>query len=409
MIPPSKIIHLNPAYSGNWVVAGDVNGDGELEIISARNDDQAVSTIGVHSLEGILLWSWGKPGDGQPKLTFDIPCQIYDLLGLGYPQIVFSDEGSLKVLDGKSGTLLRTYQLPSGLRTADCITFANLQGLERATDIIIKSRYEKLWAFTKDWQLLWEWSPDQKIKTCHHPTIVDIDHDGKDEVLAGHCMLDHDGRVLWKIHSRHARVRGHLDCVRIVHHGNCAEEFRFIFTYCAAKYLALMDGTGKIIWERKGKHFESIDVGKLLPNTAIDEDPQFYVDVDHLPFGQAQNHVYNAKGDLKVVQQLNYGRQHRLVDWDGDGLDEIVISNNQAICKGTGERIGSLEFKDSTGEIVFPQTKLNHDIHVAIIDYSKRGTGDIMLYTRQDVYIYENPSPSGRKNPHIESENFTFY
>jgi hypothetical protein len=409
LIQPTRKIHLNPDFSGNWTVVGDITGDGRLELISARNDDQAVCSIGTYNLKGDLLWTWGKPGAGSTKLTYDVPCQAYDLLGLGTCQVIFSDVGSLKILDGPSGKLLHSYPLPKDLHTADCITFANLQGNPRPTDIIIKSRYKELWAYDKNWNLLWKWAPKFGIKTCHHPTLVDIDHDGKDEVLAGHCMLDHNGKVMGKIHSRKARRMGHLDCARVVNTGAKAQDFRFIFTYCGARYFAMMDGTGKIIWEKGGYHFESIDVGHFLPSNGNTTEPQFYVDIDHTAFGQAENHIYDYGGNLKVCQRLNYGRQHRVVDWDGDGFDEIVISNNMALCKGSGERIGSFKHIDSTGTIVFPQTKENHDIHLAIIDYSKRGTGDLMIFTAHDVSIYENPSQSPKKCPHIEGVNFTFY
>ena len=37
VIQPYKIVPLDPDYGGQWVVAGDVDGDGDVEIVSSEN------------------------------------------------------------------------------------------------------------------------------------------------------------------------------------------------------------------------------------------------------------------------------------------------------------------------------------------------------------------------------------
>lgn len=39
IIPPTRTIHFKPEFSGNWTIAGDLTGDGQLEFVSVRNDD----------------------------------------------------------------------------------------------------------------------------------------------------------------------------------------------------------------------------------------------------------------------------------------------------------------------------------------------------------------------------------
>ena len=37
VVKPWRVITVDPLYGGNWVVAGDIDGNGEVEIVSAQN------------------------------------------------------------------------------------------------------------------------------------------------------------------------------------------------------------------------------------------------------------------------------------------------------------------------------------------------------------------------------------
>ncbi len=49
---------------------GDVDGDGEVEIVSARNvdenDNHFTSAAVAHKLDGTVLWTWGDPKNRTP-------------------------------------------------------------------------------------------------------------------------------------------------------------------------------------------------------------------------------------------------------------------------------------------------------------------------------------------------------
>ena len=400
LIKPDRYIELDRQLSGQWIVMGDITGNGEHDLVSARNDDQAVTTICAYELSGNLLWSWGEAGAGGANLTYDVPLQIYDINGKGNSDVYFSTYDYLVHLDGKTGEEIEKFKLPDGLRTADCIAFANLSGERngRASDIIIKSRYRNVWAYTKDWDLLWSWKPFFRHKTCHYPTIVDLDGDGFEEVLAGRKMLNNDGSTLWKIKSRKTKHWGHLDAARIAIKGDTPAETRIIFTYCGAKYIAYMTGTGKILWEDRDLHFESIDVGTF---NSDHPSPQFYVDIDHTPFGEAKGLFYDAEGNKFGKVCLNYGRQHRSIDWNGNGLDEVIIANTLAIIDGNGKKVASLEFKGENGSLTSQEVDRNTHLHMGIWDITGKGNGDVGVYSPGHVCIYENPSESTEKNKRI--------
>ena len=116
-------------------------------------------------------------------MSSDMPLQVWDIEGKGRDDVYIGVQGNLLVLDGRTGKEIKRWELPKGLGWADCITFANFRGLERARDIIVKTRHGPMWAYTDDWRLLWQWAPPAGYHACHHPQPVDVDGDGRPEVV----------------------------------------------------------------------------------------------------------------------------------------------------------------------------------------------------------------------------------
>jgi hypothetical protein len=402
---PDISFPLDPAYSGRCLVAGDLNGDGRLEFITARNVNQEITAFAVYSQIGTILWTWGTPGSGQAEITYDLPLQIYDINADGHLEVIFSIAGELLILEGNTGKELQRYPLPSGLRVADCICFANLTGNATATDILIKDRYQQIWAYTNRWELLWTWTPPKGHKTCHHPTPISMEPEVLDAVYVGPELLDAKGKRIWSYYPTIFGIRGHLDSVRIVSPEKDPNSKEIILTYCGARTIALLNRKGKPLWKHRGYHFESITVGHFLADAPS---PQFYVDIDHLPFGDSIGVVFDHSGHHLTTLHLDYGRHHRALDWNGDGLDELVIANALALVTGRGERIGTFQFTAYANEL--PETKDRHEIvNVSILDITGKGNGDILLHSSFSVNIYLHPDNAARLPSRFDQSNFTFY
>jgi hypothetical protein len=416
-IEPSSWFPLDPNYCGKWLVAGDLFGDGSLEFVSARTESQAVVTIAAYRQNGSVLWTYGKPGAGSADISSDIPLQIYDINNDGKSEVICGIKNFILVLEGATGKELTRYPLPQGLEVADCITFANLsnsfanigtQFPTHKSDIIIKNRYLQLWAYTSDWRFLWTWQPKKGLKTCHHPTPFDFNNDGFDEILVGNELLDHKGKTLWTIKSKHAGKKGHLDCAQVVTSGHNPEDVRIVFTYCGAKYLAMMNGKGKVLWEQKGHHFESIDIGFFNRDYPR---PQFYADIDHSTYGKMQGMFIDFEGRIIGTCEYDTGRFHRCVDWNGDGLDEVVVSPMLALVNGNGQKIGEFQFKSNISmnsremiDLEDPERFL-----VSVVDLTGKGNGDIVIHSEKAVNIYLNPSNLSKTQKRFDSMNFTLY
>jgi hypothetical protein len=268
LLTPWKWITIDPEYAGAWIVAGDIDGDGEVEIVSAKNldvrDVHHTTSVVAQKLDGSVLWTWGDPDAGQNLLQFDVACQIYDWNGDGKNEVVVITADAVIELDGATG--VETYRLPIPPQASDSLVFANLTGGDRATDILVKTRYSQVWAYTREGKLLWTYEVPEGYGTAHQPRPIDIDHDGRDEIMVGYAMLDSDGSRLWGLEGNDLPLlAGHLDCIRVFQDAPGPADMRLVFTLCSAGCIAMIDGTGRLVWSVTGRHFESIDVGNVCP------------------------------------------------------------------------------------------------------------------------------------------------
>ena len=92
----------NRCRAGQWSVAGFLA-------------SQEVVSVITHKLDGTVLWEWGEPQAGVARLGYDVACHIHDWDGDGILEVIVDPEDA-----------------------ADCLTFVNLSGGERATDVLMR-------------------------------------------------------------------------------------------------------------------------------------------------------------------------------------------------------------------------------------------------------------------------------
>jgi hypothetical protein len=404
LVQPWQIVTLDPEYSGQWVVLGDVDGDGEVEIVSARNvdknDNHITSAVVAQELDGSVLWRWGDPKVGRRNLHHDVACQIHDLDNDGANEVVLAADQKLVVLDGKTGAAVRSFPIPQ--HASDCVVFADLSGKGWPSDVLVKNRYQQIWAYTARGELLWTVAMPGGYRTSHQPFPVDLNGDGRDEILAGYAALNSDGSVRWVFEAEKGKKNGgHADCWRVVRLAEKAEDTRLVMTMCGGNALVLTDGAGEVVWRRVGQHYESIDVGEVRKDRPGLE---IVVDVDHLPKPPKPLCLFDEQGNELGRIDTDYTRQHTLVDWDGDGLMEIGSSLPRGLFDGHGRRVAT--FAIDEGEKPWL---------MMAVDLRGQGMRDVLLVTSQGgayrVYLYKNPTPATNAAgvPAGSGLNFTLY
>jgi outer membrane protein assembly factor BamB len=407
LIQPWKIVHLDPDYGGQWVLAADLNKDGTVDILSCENfnkDDVHYTTTAIaQNLDGSVLWRWGNPNIGQKSWSYDVACQIHDWNGDGKYEIVLCTKGFLVELEGATGRELRRIPIPD--EATDCLVFCNLSGGAYPSDVLVKDRYHQISAYNREGKLLWTVRDPGGYRTAHQPRPIDIDGDGRDEIMAGYAMLNSDGSIRWVYKSKQVdQAKGHLDCARVFRQGPSPKDFRIALTCCGANNIAFIDGNGKVLWEVSGHHFESLDIGRIMPGSA---GPDICVDIDHQPYGKSPIWVLDEQGQPLGQLVTDYSRHHCLLDFTGDGIEEILVAHNGGLYDNQGRRIGTF---NTPGEEL-AEGKTSYEKSMLIGDMTGDGIPDIVITTPNTVYIYENKHGKKSTAPvRLGTEmNFTLY
>src|SRR5688500_18177896 len=198
---------------------GDLNNDGQIDVLigqvmnfGPQDGNSELSCMTAMTFDGEILWQTGTPDPWKTALTSDVAFQIHDLDNDGKTEVIYCMNREIVVADGSTGKIKYKKTTPEvtdqkvigpatpnrfGNILGDCLYFCDLRGTGYDRDIIIKDRYERVWALDDRLNILWY----KKLNTGHYPYAYDIDNDGKDEILIGYSMLDDDGSTIWTLEN----------------------------------------------------------------------------------------------------------------------------------------------------------------------------------------------------------------
>lgn len=379
-------------YSPNDASIGDVDGDGEYEIIlkwdPSNSHDNAHEGytgevyIDCYRMNGEQLWriNLGKniragahytqfmvydlDGDGKAEVVMRTADGTVDGKGkvIGDAQADYRNEQGriltgpeyLTVFNGLTGEAMQTIDyVPERGNLMDwgdnrgnrsdrflaCVAY--LDGIHPSV-VMCRGYYTRTVLAAYDWngkELKERWIFDSNHPGCedyagqgnHNLRVGDVDGDGCDEIIYGSCAIDHNGKGLY------TTKMGHGDAIHLTHFDpsrkglqvwDCHENKRDGSTYRDA-------ATGEILFQIK----DSTDVGRCM---AADIDPtQPGVEMWSLASGG----IRNIKGEV-VKARVRGLSCNMAVWWDGDLLRELLdrnIVSKYNWKKGVCERIAIFE------------------------------------------------------------------
>ena len=370
---------------------GHLQGTERLDVLLAQNlklvpgnDDYAtVRCLTALDLDGGVLWQFGEPSADfdAAMLTADVPVQIYDLDGDGRDEVLCLKNFKLYVLDGRTGAVKNVRPLPLAPRTenhfgrlvGDSIVLANLRGLDRPRDLLVKNRYRQLWAFDDELNLLWthdfpHWS------TGHFAQPYDFDGDGRDELFIGYGLLGPDGELRWE-----HRWPDHTDEIAI---GPFDPERAGVQIAIASSD----DGFNLLAPDGTVLHREMLGHAQRLSAARFRDDLpglQFYV-VTYWGYAGIIS-LHDCRGRrLLELEPTSLGNVLSPVNWTGQGVELALLSGSVAhggMLDGHGRRV-----------VRFPDDG-HPDLCADALDLGGDPRDDIVLWDPERLWIYTQDRP----------------
>ncbi|MCE5271477.1 hypothetical protein LLH00_09370 [bacterium] len=390
------------AVNGRQVRWGDLDGDGRLEFVLAQRAPgssgplaRSLSGLTAFNLDGEILWQWGVNDTVPEILATDLPYQVVDLDHDGRCEVALSHDFKVEFLDGRTGVSLAVTPTPEhGPKHPDSfyaedqyeripagvLYFCDLTGRGSVGDYLIKDDYNNIWAYSRDFKQLWT----ANLNAGHYPYARDIDGDGRDEVIQGYCMFDHDGRRMFDL-----QMQDHSDAVFVGRAGDPACFPGWHTYFCSGEEgLMVGDTCGNIHAKQILGHVQRMAVADFRPELPGCEMAQctYWGNL-----GVVSLHAQDGR-KLWEAQPGFLGSMCLAVDWVGDGSALLLISADDSLggmWDGFGRRV--VRFSDpGHPELTMDVVNLTGDSRDELVMWD---TGRMWVYTQ------DRPAPGGKPAP----------
>lgn len=377
-----KTIDLRDFGAGRNIRFGHLTGTAEWQIVIAqcqrrihRDAYAQISCLTAIDLDGNVLWQLGEANPQHAFLTADLPFQVYDINGDGRDEVIIARDFKIMILDGTTGKVLKWAHTPRMERSGypfdrlnvDAIRLCDFSGKGRPSDILIKDRYTKVWAYNCDLELLWTY--DAPVNTGHFAYTRDVNGDGREEMFIGYDLVSADGQRIWSLPV----LTDHTD--EIVIGRIDPEKEDLIGIVSGSEGFMLADLQGNLLVKQIIGHAQRISVGNYRP-----ELPGLEICVSTYWGNQGIIYLYDCHGQLLWSDEPGCnGNVITPVNWRGDGQELILLNGNPSrggLIDGYNRKV-----------VIFPDDG-HPDLCAEVIDLTGDCRDEIVLWNEKRMYIY---------------------
>ena len=391
-----KKIDLKNFGTSRQIRFGHLTGTDEWYVVLAQMQKRVsrdaygfISCLTAIDLEGNVLWQLGEPSDKTEelgKVSADMAFQVYDIDGDGSDEVIVGWDFEIRILDGRTGTIKKSaktpfsddddadligvpYQIYAFERiNPDGIRICNFRGKERPADILIKDRYCRIYALDEDLNVMWKFK--SPTNTGHCPLPIDIDGDGKDELLVGYKLLDSDGQMLWS----YPISEDHTDEI-VAGKWMPGEDEGHFACVSGTEGFFIGDFYGNIVARDMIGHAQRVSIANYCPEREGRE-----IVVTNYWGHQGVIFLYDCYGNQiwEMENEMN-GNILAPVNWDGDGT-ELILTNADAKKGGllNGRGVRAVEFPDDGHPVLCCES----------LDLTGDERDELVVWDYHSMYIY---------------------
>jgi hypothetical protein len=405
MSAPRVLRTLDLGDFGSHVVKfGRLSPDGQAGVVFVQIDStRNITCITAVSLaDGAVIWQRGTPNAKNFETSGEIPVQVYDWNQDGIDDVIFYENGNIVVSHGSDGSTLANVAAPEpySLFIYQTTRFGGPAGLVlhgRTFTSLLAPDLTTAWSYPNGFS--------------HFPMAVDVNSDGDPELLAGYLLFNSAGEVLWD----RGDLGAHNDASDFAD-ANCDGVPEIAIA--TSKKSTLVTTTGESLWHGVEFHAQHITVGNFIPG--ICEKQIAVIDRDKAKSGFLRLYDHTGKMLWERGGHGNRAMMSRIDDWIA-GVPQsliLVFRTPQApptLYDGQGRIVARLPFppslKKRKGKSFYTFYFVQH------FDYDGDGQEEIFVSNERALWIYSNSllglssetvkAPQTLPNPRIF--NSTFY
>ncbi len=379
----------------------ELNGDGLMDFVVT-----GPNVVGAYDHMGGLLWKTdnainlpgaANSGSGYPG-THAPGAIAGDMDGDGDQEVAYlTTSGKLRIRDGASGTLEKTYNFPG----AQALTIANLRGKGDRDAVLQYSQTELRAVNLENGKTLWHKTDWHGLEHSQVRTS-DMDGDGLDEVIGPVFLNDKGVKISnWNLKKDYGTSLGGLDSIAIgdVVPGGCLE---IALAEQGGNNATVLANRAQVYWSKKQKPSNILPTGQC--KTEKDPDKVTVGEFDtSLPgletFARSacSHHpwVHDAQGNIIASWNLKDTAPAGWLTYDGSkeyGIEEIRAID----WTGGDQRHLLLKERHTEGKAAIVDAMTGNFLKVFNVSTARSYASDIAGDSREEVIILSSSANKGQ-------------